>query len=90
MASGIFPLEGFLDHQPGFLFVFAFDLDFCHFSGAGDLPIEIIAMGCAERHDAATCLCKDCCPTAVGVYDTADVRKCFIELEVRRRIGRGF
>ena len=56
----IFPLEGFLDDGPGFLLVFTFDLDFCHFSGARDLTVEIIALRCAERQDAATCLRKDC------------------------------
>ena len=86
----IFPLEDFLDYQSSFLFVFAFDLDFCHLSGAGDLAIEIITLRCAERHDAAACLRKGCCPTAMGVNDAADVGKRSIEFKVRRRIGRRF
>jgi hypothetical protein len=72
---GIFPLEGLFDHEIQFPFRIRLRSHFCHLSGTGNLPIEIIAMGCAERHDAATCLRKDCCPTAVCVYDAADVWK---------------
>src|SRR5688572_27125169 len=86
----IFTLEGLLDHQSCFLFVFTFDLDLCHFSGARDLAVEIIAMCCTERHDAATCLRKARCPTAVGVYNATDVRKRFIELDMRWRVGGRF
>src|SRR5687768_7449767 len=75
---GIFPLEDIPDHQPCFLFIFALNLFFCHLAGTRDFAVEIIAMCCTKRRNTASCLSKTRCPTAVGVYDTADVRKGFI------------
>src|SRR5689334_21958320 len=86
----IFSPESFLDHQARFFFVFAFDLNLCHFSSAGNLAIEIIAMCGAERDDAATSLRKARCPAAVSVHDTANLSKCFIKFEVSRRVGGRF
>src|SRR5689334_17125028 len=63
----IFSLEGLLDHQTCFLFILAFDFRLCHFASAGNLAIEIIAMSGTKREDAAPCLCKACCPTAVSM-----------------------
>src|SRR5215212_11253518 len=82
----VFSLESLLDHKSCFLFVVAFDLRLCHFSSARDLTIEIISMGCTKRHNTATCLRKARCPTAVGVYDAADVGKRFIEFDMRRGV----
>ena len=84
----IFPLEGFLDYQPCFPFVLAFDLGFRHYSSAGDLTIEIITVGCAKCYDGVTCLSKAGCPAAVSMHDAANIGKRFIEFEVSRRIGR--
>src|SRR5690349_240893 len=59
---GIFSLESLLDHQACLFFILAFDLSPGHFSRAGNLAVEIIAMRRTERQNTAPGLGKCRCP----------------------------
>ncbi|ABU78501.1 hypothetical protein ESA_03279 [Cronobacter sakazakii ATCC BAA-894] len=80
--------EGFGDHHAGFPLIRAVDLVIRHFTGAGDLPVEVIGMRGAGRRDRQSRLRPDRRVARMGMHNAADRRKLLIEQAMGGRIGR--
>ena len=57
--------------------------------GAGDLAVEVVALGGAHRLNANARLRERGRPAAVGVYNSSDSRECAVQLQVSRRVAGG-
>ncbi len=83
-------LEAFYRNDTGVVLVFALDFRLGHIAGTRNLAVEIVALRRAIGAHALSGLGKDCRPARMGMHDTADMRKFFIEdtvsLGVRGRI----
>ena len=86
-AVGVEVPEPLDDHIPCFQLVTAADLLRGHPARAGDLAVEIIAVRCAERGDAAPRLCKNRSPARVCMHHAADILERAVQDKVRIRVG---
>ena len=77
------------DDLAGLLLIFARDLLRRHWTGAGDLTIEVVALRRAHGDDADARLRKARCPAGVRVDDAADPGEGTVQLHMRRRVARG-
>ena len=76
-----------LQVSPRHTFLHIFDLLRRHTAGAGNLPVEIIALRGAHGVDADTGLRKAGSPPGMGMDDAADRGVGAVELQMRRRVG---
>ncbi len=80
----------FGDHVAGLKLILPMDLRIGHLSGAGDRSVKIISVGRPERADWQPCLGIGNSPFAVGMNDSADIRKTSVKHQMGRRIAAGF
>ena len=85
-CHGIFILECFDNHRSRLFFIVFLDFMIAHQARAGNLTIKVIAVGSSHRLDSQSCLCKRCRPAAVRMNDTATLRKCLIQFQMRQCI----
>ena len=88
-AHRVNSVERFNYDLVGLLFVLAADLLRGHRPGAGDLAVEVVALGGAHRLNANARLRERGRPAAVGVYNSSDSRECAVQLQVSRRVAGG-
>lgn len=86
-CHGVDILKGLDNHITGLFFVFTADFIIRHGASTGDLAVEIIALSCSHRRNSHTCLCKCRSPTAVGMDNSAQRRKCLVQRHMGRCIG---
>ena len=88
-AHRVNSVERFNYDLAGLLFVLAADLLRGHRPGAGDLVVEVVALGGAHRLNANARLRERGRPAAVGVYNSSDSRESAVRLQVSRRVAGG-
>ena len=81
-------LERFNDHAARLALILALDLFLRHIARAGNLPVEIITVRRTVCRNTAAGLRPDGCPSRMRVNDASGCRESFIELQMRRRVGR--
>ena len=80
-------LEIFRNEKARVLLIRPVNLLFCQASDAGNLPLHIICMGGAVAGNASSRLCPACSPGRMCMYDSADVWKCLVQLNMCGCIG---
>ena len=82
-------LKGFDNHLARVLLISLLDFFRRQVPGAGDRSIEIIRMRCALQGDIVSGLGPANRKCRMRVHDTADLRECLVQFQVRRGIRGG-
>ena len=86
-GSGILVFECFDNYVSGLFFIFTIDFFIGHRPGAGDIPIEVIALCRAHGRNAVPGLREGRCPAGMRMHDAAAFRESAVEFEVSRHIA---
>ena len=85
---GVLVLEGLDYNKSGVLFIISLDFLGSHLAGAGDLAVEIVAVGGSKRWNALSCLSKGCRAGGMSVCNAAYVREGLVKFDVRGSVRR--
>ena len=77
------------DQVSGIFLISVLDFFLCQAAHAGNRTVDIVCMGGSVAGDVSSRLRPAGGIGRMGMYDTADLRECLVQLQMGRGVGRG-